>query len=133
MGTFGCSWHGIAVRNEGDIAGAKAAYEVAIDSGHVDVAPMAARNLGMLLEKQGDVAGAKTAYQVAIGQADVAPKAAVNLAVMLEKQEDVAGARPAIRWPSTLATPNGRPRLRSTWRGILTEQGDIAQLRRLIR
>ena len=60
------------------MAGAKAAYQQAIDSGHADVAPEAAVGLGVLLARQGDVAGAKAAYQQAIdsGHTDEAPTAA---------------------------------------------------------
>ena len=48
------------------MAGAKAAYQQAIDSGHADAAPEAAVSLGALLAEQGDVAGAEAAYQQAI-------------------------------------------------------------------
>jgi hypothetical protein len=37
------------------VAGAKAAWQQAIASGHADVAPKAARNLEVLLKEQGDV------------------------------------------------------------------------------
>jgi Flp pilus assembly protein TadD len=63
------------------VQGARAAYQRAIDSGHPDVAPRAARNLGLLLQAQGDVQGAREAYQRAIdsGHADEAPRAARSL------------------------------------------------------
>jgi TPR repeat protein len=60
------------------VAGAKAAYQRAIESGHADAAAWAAADLGVLLAEQGDGAGAKAAYQQAIdsGHADAAPRAA---------------------------------------------------------
>ncbi len=36
------------LRKQEDLAGARAAYELAIESGHADAAPMAARNLAAL-------------------------------------------------------------------------------------
>jgi len=39
----------------GDVEAAKAAYHQAIDSGHADVAPMAADNLRVLLTHEGTV------------------------------------------------------------------------------
>jgi TolA-binding protein len=54
------------MKEEGKVSEAKAAFQVAIDSGHPDQAPRAAVSLGQLLEKQGDTAGAKAAYQIAI-------------------------------------------------------------------
>ena len=41
----------------------RAASQRAIDSGHADMAPMAANNLGLLLAWQGDVGGSRVAYQ----------------------------------------------------------------------
>ena len=54
------------------------AWRKAASSGHADLAPRAAWNLGALLEDQGDAQGAKEAYQQAVdsGHADVAPRAA---------------------------------------------------------
>jgi hypothetical protein len=37
-----------------DVAGAKAAYQKAVESGHGNMAPMAALNLGSLLERLAD-------------------------------------------------------------------------------
>jgi hypothetical protein len=48
------------------MAGARAAYQWAMKSGHPEYAPMAANNLGVLLEGQWDVAGARASYQWAI-------------------------------------------------------------------
>ena len=68
-------------KEQGDLAGAAAAYQVAIDSGHADLAPGAAVGLGLLRQEQGDLAGTAAAYQVAIdsGHANLAPAAAAAL------------------------------------------------------
>ena len=41
----------------GDVAGARSAYQQAIDSGHPEHAPAAAFSLGLLLGQHGDLAG----------------------------------------------------------------------------
>jgi tetratricopeptide (TPR) repeat protein len=46
--------------------GAKAAYQKAIDSGHLDIAPQAALNPGILLHKEGDTEGALAGYHQAL-------------------------------------------------------------------
>ena len=63
------------------MAGARAAYQRAVDSGHPDQAPRAAGALGDLLWQQGDVAGARAAYQKAIasGHPEAAAMAAHSL------------------------------------------------------
>jgi tetratricopeptide (TPR) repeat protein len=90
---------GVLLKEQGDLAGAKVAYQRAIDSGHPDEAPMAAFNLGVLLKEQGDLAGAKVAYQRAIdsGHPDQASKAALGLGVLLEEQDNVEGAKAAFQ------------------------------------
>jgi hypothetical protein len=90
---------GLRLAKQGDVAGARAAYQRAIDSGHAEWAPEAAINLGVLLAEQTDVAylsslshlnrltlaavaaSARAAYQRAIdsGHAEWAPKAAASL------------------------------------------------------
>ena len=76
---------------------AKAAYQIAIDSGHAEYAPRAAVNLGVLRGEQGDVPGAKAAYQAAIdsGHAEHAPRAALGLGQLLAERGDRAGAKAA--------------------------------------
>ena len=48
---------GVLLQEQGDVAGARAAYQQAIDSGHADDAPMAAVNLGILLAGAGGCGG----------------------------------------------------------------------------
>ena len=66
---------------QGDPAGPAAACQLAIDSGHSDMAPKSAYNLGVLRAEQGDPTGAAAAFRVAIdsGRPDVAPAARVQL------------------------------------------------------
>jgi hypothetical protein len=65
----------------GDQAGARWAYERAVDSGHEEHAPMAAYLLGLHLEIEGDHAGAYRAYRVAAlaPATPFGPQAAMNL------------------------------------------------------
>ena len=126
---------GVLLAEQGDLAGAKAAYQRAIDSGHAEWAPKAAVNLGWLLEKQGDLAGAKIAYQRAIdsGHPKWAPHAAVNLGWLLEKQGDLAGAKAA--WQRAIDSgqraidsglPEWTPMAAFNLGLLLAEQGDLA-------
>jgi tetratricopeptide (TPR) repeat protein len=83
---------------QGDVEGARAPYQQAIDSGHAGWAPEAAVSLARLLAGQGDVEGARAAYQQAIDSrhADWAPEAACALrACWLAEQEDMECARAA--------------------------------------
>ena len=73
---------GALLRDQGDIAGARAAYQQAIDSDHPDVAPKAAYDLGSLLRKQGDKEGARAARQ----------RAMYNLESELHERGDIEGA-----------------------------------------
>jgi tetratricopeptide (TPR) repeat protein len=91
--------HLVLLKDQGEVEGARAAYQQAIDSGHHERAPIAALELGDLLKKQGEVEGARAAYQQAIdsGHHERAPMAAVGLALMLEEQGEVEGARAAFQ------------------------------------
>lgn len=88
---------GLLLAGQGDVSGAVAAFQSAIDSGHVEYAPAAARNLGVLLAGQGDIAGARAALQSAVdsGDAEQSPAAAVDLGLLLAGQGDPTGARTA--------------------------------------
>jgi tetratricopeptide (TPR) repeat protein len=72
---------GILLKGQGDMDGARAAFQLAIGSQHADQAPRAAFNLGILLEEQGDMDGARAAFQLAIDSqhADMAPIALLKL------------------------------------------------------
>src|SRR5262249_38667032 len=77
----------------------RAVYQRAIDSGHTDLAPAGAVNLGLLLAMQGDVDGARAAYRRAItsGHAEWAIAALAGLGLLLTEQGDFDGARAAYR------------------------------------
>jgi tetratricopeptide (TPR) repeat protein len=72
---------GELLEKQGNVAGARVAFQRALDSGHTEAAPKAAVSLGELLEKQGDVAGALAAFQWALDSGHVtwAPQAANSL------------------------------------------------------
>ena len=93
MGPPGGAQPGGAALEQGDLAGAEAAFQQAIDSGHADWAPQAAFERGMLLREQGDLAGAEAAFQQAIdsgrAEAAVAGTAKFYLEGLLENQGEV--------------------------------------------
>ncbi|MDB5064078.1 MAG: Tetratricopeptide repeat protein, partial [Chloroflexi bacterium] len=103
---------GVLLAEQGDVEGARAAFQQAIASGHPDEAPRAARNLGLLLAEQGDVEGARAAFQQAIasGHPDEAPRAARNLGLLLAEQGDREGARAALRQAIASGHPDEAPR-----------------------
>jgi len=119
---------GVLLEEQGDLEGAKAAWQRAIDSGHPEAAPGAAYNLGVLLEEQGDLEGAKAAWQRAIdsGHADQAPRAARNLGVLLQKQGDLAGAKAAYQRAIDSGHPEAAPKAAYNLGVLLEEQGDLA-------
>jgi hypothetical protein len=80
-----------------DADNVRAVYQRAIDSGHTDLIPAGAVNLGLLLAMQGNIAGARDTYQKAItsGHAEWAPAALVCLGLLLAQQGDDSGARAA--------------------------------------
>ncbi|HEY3871860.1 MAG TPA: hypothetical protein VGM10_26090, partial [Actinocrinis sp.] len=65
----------------GDAAGMRQAYQLAAASGHSTYAPKAQFHLGLQLYAAGDVAGARSAYQAAIDSGDpaMAPRAQARL------------------------------------------------------
>ena len=87
----------LVLKNTGDLEGARAAYQRAIDSHDPFAAPGAWHGLGVLLEEQGDADGARAAYQTAIdsGHQEHAPRAAHSLGILLKEQADADGARAA--------------------------------------
>ena len=122
---------GELLAEQGDVEGARAAYQQAIDSGDPDAGPSAASRLGWLLEQQGDVAGARAAYQQAIdsGHPREAPYAAVNLGPLLAKEGDVAGARAAYQRAIDSGDPDAAPDAVYRLGLLLAEEGDVAGAR----
>jgi len=118
---------GVLLGEQGDVEGAKAAYQRAIDSGHTAQTPLAALGLGGLLKEQGDVEGAKVAYQRAIdsGHADAAPMAALVLGLLLGEQGDVEGAKAAYQRAIDSGHDDAAPLAAFGLGGLLEEQGDV--------
>ena len=81
---------GDLLNKQGDVEGARAAYQLAIDSGNTKVASMAALSLGTMLDAQGDTT-ARAAFRLAIdsGDAEVSPMAALRAC----RQSDQGPAR----------------------------------------
>ena len=90
MGAFS---RGVRLAQEGDKEGAKAAFQLAIDSGSAEAAPSAAFRLGMLRSEEGDMEGALAAFQVAAlsGDPDMAPRAMFSIGLLLADRDDVRG------------------------------------------
>ena len=103
------------------------AWRKAADSGHADAAPMAAYNLGLLLQNQGDVQGAKDAYQKAIdsGDADAAPMGAIGLGDVLRGEGDVQGAKDAYQKAIDSSHADWAPRAAVYLGWLLRDQGDV--------
>jgi tetratricopeptide (TPR) repeat protein len=117
---------GVLLHNQGDVDGAKAAYQQAIDSGNPDYAPGAAFYLGNMLRDQGNAAAAKAAYRQAVesGHLDEAPKAAVNLGAMLRDQGDADGAKAAFQRAVDSGHPEAAPMALLNLGVLLREQGN---------
>jgi hypothetical protein len=103
------------VRTGARATGQARTLQYVVDSGHAELAPEAAVDLGWLLADQGDVAGARAAYQRAIdSDHEYAPLAAVKLGRLLASQGMLLAPGPPSNRPSTAATPGGQPQRRST-------------------
>ena len=72
---------GFMLEGQENVQAARAAYQLAIDSGHPDQAPKASVNLGRMLHRHEDAEGARIAFQLAIdsGNPDYVPIAAYGL------------------------------------------------------
>ena len=100
-----------------DPAGAKAAYQAAIDSGHAKYAPAAAANLGVLLAEQQDLAGARrpTRPPSTAATPSTPPKPRSAWGCCSRSSRIWRGPRRPGRPRSTAATPSTPPKPRSTW------------------
>lgn len=119
---------GVLLDQQGDLAGAKAAYWRAIDSDHAEWAPAAAISLGVLLDQQGDLVGAKAVLQQAIDSdyPDMAPKAAAGVGLVLWSQGDLAGAKAAYQQAIDSDHPDVTPSAAHSLGLLLEGQGDLA-------
>ena len=79
---------GASLGQQGDIEGARSAYQQAIDSGDAEYAPAAGFHLGLLLGQHDDMDGAKEAYRLAAnsGHPEYGAKAARNLGHVYKRQ-----------------------------------------------
>jgi tetratricopeptide (TPR) repeat protein len=123
---------GLLLEQQGDVEGAKAAYQKAIKSR--DLGPMVALNLVGLLVEEGDLEGAKVAYQTgnlataetAWGRtSDGVSLSSFNLGVLLDQQADLEGAKVAYQEAIDNGNADQAPMaaLRLGW--LLEEQGDL--------
>jgi tetratricopeptide (TPR) repeat protein len=83
---------------EGDVAGARRAYEHVIASGAEELVPPAAFSLAVLLGKHGEDDAARSAYEIAVesGHPRIAPAASFGLGSLLARRGDVDAARGAL-------------------------------------
>ena len=107
--------------------GARAAYQMAIDSGHPDQAPKASVNLGSLLRRHEDTEGARAAFQQAIdsGNPDYGPTAAFGLGILLEEQGDLEAAQAAYQQAIDSGHPDHAPRAAVNLGVLLSKQGEL--------
>jgi TolA-binding protein len=118
---------GVLLESEGDVEGARTAYQMVIDSGPSPQASRAAFLLGSLLASQGDVDGARAAYQTAVdsGHANVASAAAYRLSEVLRIQGDFEAADAAYHAAIDSRQTELAP-LRAYFLGaILGDEGDV--------
>jgi tetratricopeptide (TPR) repeat protein/type II secretory pathway pseudopilin PulG len=118
---------GALLEEQGDVEGAKAAYQQAVDSGDTEAAPLAAVKLGYLLRDQGNMEGARAAYQVAIdsGHAEHAPAAWIGLGNLLRLKGDVEGAKSAFQKATASDNADQVPRAEVNLGVLLAENGDV--------
>jgi predicted negative regulator of RcsB-dependent stress response len=116
----------LVLRQQGNVAGALAAFRHAAGLGDPDVAPMAEYFIGDLLKQQGDVPGARAAYQRAIdsGHPVAATRALLGLGQLRQEQGDPAGARAAVQLVIDGGDPDAAARAENSLGDLLKEQGD---------
>ena len=124
MGAFN---HGVRLAQEGDKQGARAAFQLAIDSGSAEAAPRAAFSLGMLRSEEGDTEGALAAFQVAAlsGDPDMAPRAMYCIGLLLADRDDVEGARAAYQQAIDSGHAGIAPMAANNLGGLLATHADI--------
>ena len=118
---------GDLLSQQGDLEGARAAYQSAIDAGGPDTMPLAAMRLGDLLSRQGDLEGARAAYQSAIdaGGPDIMSLAAMRLGDLLSQQGDLEGARAAYQSAIDAGGPDIMSLAAMRLGDLLSQQGDL--------
>ena len=120
----------LALAKQGDTAGAKDAYQQAIESGDDDTAARASVFLGTLLHKHGDVTGARNAYLRVVDSrnADWAAPALTELLNLLRDEDDLEGTRAAHRRAVDTANPDA-PYALVVMGQLLEARGDLEAAR----
>jgi CHAT domain-containing protein/Tfp pilus assembly protein PilF len=118
---------GLELADQGDVEGAKAAFQNAIDSNFPEMRGKAAYALGLMLKSQNDFEGAMVAWQKAAASDDVemAPMAEWSLASLLEEKGDIEGAKAAYQRAIDSNHPDVTPRALLDLGGVLVGQGDV--------
>jgi tetratricopeptide (TPR) repeat protein len=118
---------GLLQQEQGELEGARASYQQAIDSSDAEWAPVAAVNLGILLVKRGDLEGAKAAYQRAMdsGHPEWSIIAALDLWGPVGEQEDFEGARAFYQQIIDSGNPDWAPLAAYNLGILLGKQGDL--------
>jgi len=117
---------GAQLAQQGDVEGAKAAYQAAINTGSPREAALARYGIGMLMEDQGDAEGAMDAYQSVIRTADptIAPLAIWAVARLIEPT-DRGQAKTLYRQAMSSSNPEASPNAALDLGYLLLEEGDI--------
>ena len=115
----------------GDLAGARAAFQAAIDTGHPEWAPDAMVWLGACLGHHGDHDGAKAAWQraIAAGHRGHAAAARCRLGDLLLEEGDPAGAQAAWRSVIDAGDPEWAHVAYTDLVNVLRDIGDIDGIR----
>jgi tetratricopeptide (TPR) repeat protein len=105
---------GAALAEQGDRAGAEAAYRRAVESGDPEAAPAAAVNLGALHEEAGDLDAALASYRVAAGSGHprLTPIGHLRIGTVLARRKELPAAEEHAR--QALASPPGEHTVAAT-------------------
>jgi tetratricopeptide (TPR) repeat protein len=123
-------YDGVRCQERGDDAGARAAFEAALDAEEPDLAARAAANLGIVLMHH-DASGARQALERAArsGDREAAPQAAFNLGVLLAQGGDAAGAAAAYRMAVASGHAEQAPKAADNLGILLYDDGDVGAAR----
>ena len=118
--------HGADLAEQGDVAGAKAAFQKLIGSRSPMAAAAAAWSLGALFYDEGDLERALAAWQQGADSGDPlsAPLAAHGLGKLLEDRGDVDGARAAFQRAIDSGQDEAAPQAANDLGILLVRQGD---------
>ena len=117
---------GAELLKQGDIQGAMAAFQLAVDCGDPKAEARSAYALGMLLNEQGAPERALAAWQLAAdsGNPQVAPLAMWGLGGLFEDRGDIEGARAAYQRAIDSSHTDAAPRASNNLGVLLMRQGD---------